>query len=234
VIDELHGERQCSEAFLSIGLFRACDKNFADIARYLLTRGADPNYVSGNKLPSLLRAAEYGLVGIAEALTDHNVELECRDKKGRTALMTAAWKGHLDIVQLLIQRGAQVDNVDLRKRNVLHNIAADRGDEKASGKTTEKDGRRCGTDIVQYLLQAGVNLDARDELGRTPLHWACVTGNEELVKVLLTTRFGGGSPRARTNVVDARMKTPLHFAASHNRGHLVELLVRHGADIHAK
>ncbi|SMR52340.1 unnamed protein product [Zymoseptoria tritici ST99CH_1E4] len=234
VIDEVHGNRQCSEAFLSIGLFRACDKNFVDIARYLLTRGADPNYVSGNKPPSLLRAAEYGLVEIAKALTDHNVDLECGDKKGRTALMTAAWKGHLNIVQLLVQRGANIDTVDLRKRNVLHNVAADRGDERSSGKKAEKAGRRCGIDIVHYLLQAGVNIDAQDELGRTALHWACVTDNEELMSVLLTTRFGGASPKSRTNAVDFRMKTALHFAASHNRGHLVELLLRHGADVHAR
>lgn len=123
-------------------------------------------------------------------------------------------------------KGAQVGEVDYKRRNVLHNIAAGARDERTSGPL--------GLQIVSHLLQAGVDVDATDELGRTALHWSTVTDNEELMRLLLTTRFGGASPKARTNAVDKRMKTPLHLAASHDRQHLAEILLQHGADVHAR
>ncbi|KAF2160134.1 hypothetical protein M409DRAFT_70659 [Zasmidium cellare ATCC 36951] len=134
IIQQAKARGQCTESFLSIGLVRACDKNLVDAARFLLSQGANPDYTSGNKPPSLLRAAEYGLKGIAETLIDHDANLEARDKKGRTPLMTAAWRGHMNIVQVLLTRGANIDTVDLRRRNVLHNIAADKGDQKNHAK----------------------------------------------------------------------------------------------------
>lgn len=94
VVDEARSSRQCSETFLSIGLARACDRNLVNVARFLLLAGANSNHVSpsGNKMPNLRRAAESGYNEIAELLIGHNADLEGRDKKGRTALMTAAWK----------------------------------------------------------------------------------------------------------------------------------------------
>lgn len=233
VIEDAQSERQISRNLLSIGLNRACDRGLVDIAKYLLKRGANPEWVSGNKQPALLRAAENGFSEIAETLIDGHANLEVQDKKGRTALMTAAWKGHKAIVELLITRGAHVDTVDFRRRNVLHNLAADTGD-NSSAKTSKGPHRKCGMDIVEYLLQAGVNLDAIDELGRTALHWTCVTDNETLMRLLLTTRFGGASPQARVNAADKRMKSPLQLAAIHNREHLARILLDHGADVHAK
>lgn len=101
-IDEAVSTKQCSETFLSIGLIRACDRNLVDIARFLLLAGANANHVSesGNRLPNLRRAAEFGHLDIAKLLVDHNADLEARDKKGRTALMTAAWKVSCPVVNI--------------------------------------------------------------------------------------------------------------------------------------
>ncbi|CAK4034723.1 ankyrin repeat [Lecanosticta acicola] len=233
ILEQAQARGQCSESFLSIGLVRACDKSLPDVARFLLSHGASPDYASGNKPASLLRAAEYGSLRIAQVLIEYAADLEARDKKGRTALMTAAYKGHKQVVELLLEEGAHVDSVDLRRRNVLHNIAADKGDERAT-RPGEAPKRKCGMDIVQYLLQAGVNVEAEDHVGRTPLHWTCVTDHEDLMKLLLRTRFGGASPKATVNATDNRDKTPLHLAASHGRGHLARILIAHEADIHAR
>ncbi|KAF2212204.1 hypothetical protein CERZMDRAFT_59120 [Cercospora zeae-maydis SCOH1-5] len=130
VIEDAQHERLFGRNLLSVGLVRACDKGHVDVARYLLTRGADPEYVSGNKPAAILRAAERGQLELVEVLIDHRANMEAMDKKGRTALMTAAWKGHRTIVELLITRGAHVDTMDLRRRNVLHNIAADQGEKR--------------------------------------------------------------------------------------------------------
>jgi hypothetical protein len=50
IIQEARAISYSNPYFLSIGLVRACDKNLVGIARLLLSQGADPNYVSGNKL----------------------------------------------------------------------------------------------------------------------------------------------------------------------------------------
>lgn len=234
VIEDVQNERHFGTTLLSVGLVRACDKGLVDVARYLLIRGADPDYATGNKPPALLRAAEHGQAELIEVLIDHRANLEARDKKGRTALMTAAWKGHGTTVELLVSRGAHVDTLDKRRRNVLHNLAADQGDKRHFTSASDRPKRKCGMGIVHYLLQAGVNIDAEDELGRTAVHWACVTDHEDLLRILLKTRFGGASPQARVNATDMRMKSPLQLAASNNRDNLARILIEHGADVHSK
>lgn len=234
VIEDVQNERHFGTTLLSVGLVRACDKGLVDVARYLLIRGADPDYATGNKPPALLRAAEHGQAELIEVLIDHRANLEAKDKKGRTALMTAAWKGHGTIVELLVSRGAHVDTLDKRRRNVLHNLAADQGDKRHFTSASDRPKRKCGMGIVHYLLQAGVNIDAEDELGRTAVHWACVTDHEDLLRILLKTRFGGASPQARVNATDMRMKSPLQLAASNNRDNLARILIEHGADVHSK
>ena len=231
IINEALAIKYGNPFFLSIGLVRACDKNLVDVARLLLSQGADPNYVSGNKLPSLRRATESGYVELAEALIDHGADRESRDKKGRTALMTAAWKDNFDIVKVLINRGASIHSVDLRNRTVLHNIAADKLDDKAPLKPGQKQRSRCSMAIVDYLIEKSVEIQARDAIGRTALHWACVTDNEALLRTLLKTEPGCLSPRAEVNCVDSRMKTPLHLAVSNNRVPLATMLLDHKASI---
>lgn len=237
VQDIVHEARAISYGnpfFLSIGLVRACDKNLVDVARLLLCQGADPNYVSGNKLPSLRRATESGYVELAEALIDHGADRESCDKKGRTALMTAAWRDNFDMVKVLINRGANIHSVDLRTRTVLHNIAADKIDDKVLPKSGQKQRSRCSMAIVEYLIEKGVNVQARDAVGRSALHWACVTDNEALVRTLLKAAPGSLSPRVEVNCVDSRMKTPLHLAVSHNRLPLATMLLDHKADVKAR
>ena len=38
-------------------------------------------------------------------LAIHNVEVNCQNKLGDTPLHNAAWKGHADIVEMLLEKG---------------------------------------------------------------------------------------------------------------------------------
>ena len=60
--------------------------------------------------------------------------------------------------------------------------------------------------MVEYLLQCGANVHARDDGGLIPLHNACSFGHAEVVQLLL--RHG-----ADANSRDNWNYTPLHEAA---------------------
>ena len=168
--------------------------------------------------------------------------------------MTAAYKNQFEIVKVLLNRGASIHTVDLRNRTVLHNVAADLGDEKGKQapqkgqskpagkvqarsstneqpKPPEKARSRCSMAIVEHLIGKGVDVEARDTLGRTALHWACVANNEALLRTLLGSESSSSSPRAQVNCVDGRMKTPLHLAVAHKRTALAQLLLERGVVI---
>ncbi|MDC0065796.1 ankyrin repeat domain-containing protein [Verrucomicrobia bacterium] len=87
------------------------------------------------------------------------------------------------------------------------------------------------TKAVKQHLAAGVDVNAKDKYGRTPLHMTPINGHKEIVELLI-------SKGADVNVRDdLGGRTPLHQAAS--SGHKVaqqiaELLITKGADVNAK
>ena len=85
---------------------------------------------------------------------------------------------------------------------------------------------RVPLDQVTACLDTGVDLEARDDSGSTPLHRAAIhTENPAVVEVLLNA---GADPMAQ----DGDGRTPLHRAASHNENLAVlEKLLAAGADL---
>jgi len=78
--------------------------------------------------------------------------------------------------------------------------------------------------LVEFLLEAGVDVDARDHNQRTPLHDAAQCGREDVVRILLDR---GATIDAR----DATGETPLTVAqiAHEHEGKMVQLLLEQGA-----
>ncbi|CAG8945549.1 unnamed protein product [Penicillium salamii] len=204
---------QLTDNFLRIGLMRSAERACLSTTEYLLSQGAKTD-VAGNRASPLLRAVERDHYQIVKLLLDAGADPDTSDKEGRTALMTAAWKNHVDILRLLIVRGADVNACDGRLRNALHNLAAD---------------KECrwgwGEEVVRYLISGGCFVRGRDELGRTPLHWACATGNWKLAEMFV----GEGD----VDAVELRGKTALHVATAHDRDDIVCLLLGHEANVNA-
>ncbi|KAJ5332891.1 uncharacterized protein N7506_006674 [Penicillium brevicompactum] len=208
-----HDYNQLTDNFLRIGLMRSAERACLDTTEYLLSQGAKTD-VASNRASPLLRAVERDHYQIVKVLLDAGASPNTADKEGRTALMTAAWKNHVDILQLLILRGADVNACDHRARNALHNLAADKACRWGWGE-----------DVVRFLLAGKCMVDARDELGRTPLHWACATGNWKLAEMFVA--------KADIDATESRGKTALHVATAHDRDDIVILLLAHRANINA-
>jgi ankyrin repeat protein len=86
-----------------------------------------------------------------------------------------------------------------------------------------------GGDLVelQRLLAIPINVNEKDILGNTPLHYASINGHLELVLALLNA----GS---NIDVQNNYGWTSLHFASAHGHVNIIKELINHGADLNKK
>ena len=84
------------------------------------------------------------------------------------ALHAASYEGHDKIVQIWLDRGAEIDARDVSGRTALQ-IASSEGHNQ----------------IVEMLLDRGANVNARDDSGNTALHAASSRGHDKIVQILL-------------------------------------------------
>ncbi|RYP54743.1 hypothetical protein DL768_000567 [Monosporascus sp. mg162] len=132
--------------------------------------------------------------------------------KGQTPLSWAAENGHKEIVQLLLDKGAEIDAKDKYGWTPLSR-AAEKGHKE----------------IVQLLLDKGAEIDAKNNYGRrTPLSWAAEKGHGGVVQLLLDK---GAEIDAKD---DHGGWTPLFWAAENGHKEIVRLLLDKGAEIDAK
>ncbi|KAK1312590.1 hypothetical protein QJS10_CPA07g01168 [Acorus calamus] len=161
-------------------------------------------------------------------------ELDARDREGRTAVHVAAGKGHVQMVRMLVEGGADRDARSGDGRTALHRAAAN-GDR----------------DMVVALLEMGADCEIPTVRGQTPLDVARDKGHREIVEMLgrgemmltaarrgdvkllesLLRRGGGGGG---TNGRDQYGMTALHTAAIKGHRDAVRTLIDYGADLHAR
>ena len=110
-----------------------------------------------------------------------------------------------ELIDVLIEAGANVDEGNYRNRTALFN-AVDGGN----------------TDCVQALLRAGANVNVRDKQGNTPLHEAIRKRDTILLRLLL-------EHGAAVNARDGLFVTPLHLAERQNNFACAQVLREYGA-----
>lgn len=220
---------------LRIALQKASEAGNEEAVEVLLRRGAKTDVVTSKGLSPLHRAVERGHVGIITLLLKHGASTETRDQSGRTVYIWAAVRGQNAILEFL-QRKCRVDinATDHEGRTALHTLAADRHQPLDTSNETTQSKRQLinnpckwNDDTVRILLNAGIDLDRVDKLGRTALHWAAATGNMSVASRILDV--SAGRSLARVRAMTDRGKTALHLAAEDNHAEMVRLLLRNGA-----
>jgi ankyrin repeat protein len=159
------------------------------------------------------RGAEMGLFeAVALGRTDEVGRLVGRSKKrigayspdGFTPLHLAAYFGHGDTAEFLLDKGADIEarskNRYLRHVTPLHSAAAGRQNE-----------------VALLLLERGADPNAAQPGGWTALHQAAASGNLELCKALVA--YGA----ERTRMADDRSR-PLDFAIEQGHRDVVDFL----------
>ena len=174
--------------------------------------------------------------GLRSLLRDGHVNLAARNGDGLTALLVAArLREHeaAEIIRLLTDAGASVDDIDRLGRGALH-LAALAGNPATTRVLLQRgadprrvDARRGATPAHYAAAFARVDAmamlcahdakavrDARDRLGRSPLHWSALSAHrpwasQGSLRVADELLAAGASPRAR----DRTGATPAHAAA---------------------
>jgi len=119
-----------------------------------------------DRISKFLAAAESGdTAKIAESL-NKGTEIDVTDEHGQTALMLAAYEGHVDTVRLLLQHGASPD-LQNRIGGTALMLASFNGH----------------LEVVTELLKAGAEVNAKSQNGYTALMQAAVKPNESAVQI---------------------------------------------------
>ncbi|XP_012515117.1 PREDICTED: tankyrase-2 [Propithecus coquereli] len=174
------------------------------ICELLLRKGANINEKTKEFLTPLHVASEKAHNDVVEVVVKHEAKVNALDNLGQTSLHRAAHCGHLQTCRLLLSYGCDPNIISLQGFTAL----------------------QMGNENVQQLLQEGIPL-GNSEADRQLLE-AAKAGDVETVKKLCTVQ----SVNCRD--IEGRQSTPLHFAAGYNRVSVVEYLLQHGADVHAK
>src|SRR6266404_310812 len=124
---------------------------------------------------------------------------------GYTALMEAVWNGHLDVVDLLVRHGANLEATDDGGNTVLI-WAARQGREN----------------VVACLIQKGAALNSRNAAGDTAMICTMRNGFPAIARVLLDAG-------ADINLENKEGETVLLAGGRRGYGEMVELFKEHGA-----
>ncbi|MCA9790275.1 MAG: ankyrin repeat domain-containing protein [Candidatus Eremiobacteraeota bacterium] len=153
-------------------------------------------------------AVQQGQTAQADRLLEaHPDFLEAQLFDGLHPLFQASHLDRLEMVNLLLARGAKVNATTRRGSTALH-AAANRGSET----------------ILALLLENGADPNIRNGRGQTPLVVAVNRRHLAVVAQLL-------AHHADPNLADQNGRTPLHQAAGMGQPRLVQMLVEAGAEV---
>lgn len=157
--------------------------------------------------PALHRSAADGRVDTVKEAVEKNPQLvKSRDASGYTALHHAAIGGHADVVQVLLDSGADINARGSGGETPLL-LAAAKGN----------------LEVVELLVKNGADVNKPGADQRTPLHKAAMAGDLDTVKALLAA---GADP----TLTDRSGKTAADLAEHYRAGdymRVVDALDKH-------
>jgi ankyrin repeat protein len=180
-----------------------------EMAKILIDGGVDPN-VKDNEGNTVLHNASFlDKMELVEVLLDNGADINIKGALDKTPLYSVVSWSRVNMTKLFLSRGADISVKDHRGQTPFQEVA----------KKVDPH-----INIVELLLDNGAEIDQRDDLQRTTLHWAANWGNIKLIELLL-------SRGADINLRDGLNRTPLDLALEEKHEELVGLLEQNQSDL---
>ncbi|KAK2805360.1 hypothetical protein FQN51_000186 [Onygenales sp. PD_10] len=226
-------------------LAHAAEAGYDKITAQLISRDdIEVNFrVKFQQQTPLLLAAENGHADIVRrflALGD-KIDVNAKDKSGRTALSWAAVRDHEEVAKLLLADARVAVETLLNREETPLSLAARWGSEKVAALLLERRDVDFNTRdnigvsalawavraghgrVVEMLLRKpGIDFNTRDNVGVSALAWAARGGHGRVVEMLLKM------PGIDTAVCDKDGHSAVWWARENGHEEIVDMLVAHG------
>ncbi|XP_040426170.1 ankyrin repeat and death domain-containing protein 1A isoform X1 [Cygnus olor] len=178
-----------------------------------------PRYSGSCGLPAkkfgmnaLLLSAWFGHLRVLHILVNAGAKINCVNKNGRSLLHCAAQRGHIRVMEFIMEdlEDVHVDKTDKMDKTAFH-LAAEYGQ----------------LEVVEFLIHQGCSHNAKDEEKNTALHLAAKNGHLSVLQKIV----GIGVDLDEKNLEGL---TALHLAAEGGHSDCVKLLLEVGADVNAQ
>lgn len=127
-----------------------------------------------------------------------------------TALMTACWQKNCEILEFIINKGADLNTATEVGNTALHICVLN-----------------LAKDCLELLLESGANVNIKNNFGNTPLMMACENQIFDYVEIMLNN----GASLSEESWLG---KTAFDYVCEHNCQYLTKLFVERGADVRHK
>lgn len=178
-------------------------------------------------------AAQFGFVVVCQILmsrmqawgqfnVEHGIDApEWQDKDGNAPVHLSVLGGHVLTTKALLQ-GEDWQGENDRKAEMRRSISKSSAVLAIATKANSKE-------IVQMLVDSGVDINWQDKTGETALHVAARFGHDECARVILK---GTAEQKVDLELAEKSFAwTPLHIAAVDGHLSVAQLLVDAGADV---
>lgn len=156
-------------------------------------------------------AIDSGYVNQVMQLLEQNPGLlNAKNKQAMTPLNLAASRGRVEIVEKLLEMGADASIGDSENSQPIHNAAVSGHNE-----------------VIERLLAHGVDINVQDDNGMTAMIFSISYARQETFEYLLES--GADVQKRNNNGLAA-----LHYAAAGGRTEIIKRLIEKGADIDAQ
>ena len=204
-----------------------------DVVRAFLDARVNVDARGSSYMTPLMRAAMNDSMACLDLLKERGADEFAVDARGRSVLHLAVASNHLLAVQWLLKVYPPPRSQQLKHRPSILSKATDSIMSRAPKnlrEASDSEGSKplhvsVGLDqnsILKALLIAGVDIESRNNWGRTSLHEAIISNRRGVFDILL-------AKGAKINAVDGRSMTPLHWAMKTGHVDMAETLLMRGA-----
>ncbi|XP_062566387.1 serine/threonine-protein phosphatase 6 regulatory ankyrin repeat subunit A-like [Saccostrea cucullata] len=239
--------RLSSQKQIFTSLQKACSQNHLDVVEFILKMDIDPSTILGDQGKTILHiACKHGYFNMCRFLVDtYPCLLKLRSYDGETVLHDVSWGGNVELLQLLLQEGLDVNCKAYNGRTVFHSCCLN-GMIEMCKYLLDKQPHflyECNTyglnalhyaayggnvELFKFLLLEGIDVSSQTNEGKTVLHCCCADGQIEICKYLVREY-----PQL-LNIIDKSGSTVLYDAAYGGNVDLFQFLAETGLDVNRK